>query len=689
MRVEAYYKGGINRSGRGRRMSFRLLSRAAAVGLLSCVDALAQTQTSNSPPPPPIAELSLEQLAEVQVTTVGREPIKSMKAPAAVYVITQEDIRRSGSTSIPEALRLAPGVQVERITSSQWAIGVRGFGSRLSRSLLVMIDGRNVYSPLFAGTYWEVQDTLLEDVDRIEVILGPGGTLWGANAVNGIINVITKSTAETPGTIVTTGTGTVESGFVGVRHGGRLSDATNYRAFGKFFQRSGFPVVGRSSSDAWQTGRAGFRIDSSAEDGRSLTIQGDLYRGLAGQRTAVTTYTAPYSQAIEGDAELSGGNLLSRLTRRTGEHGEIAVQVYYDRTRRAEPTFREIRDTVDIDLQHRVPALGRQDLIWGVGYRLSSGDAHGVSTIGFTPPRRTDQLASAFLQSTVRLVPNRLEVIAGSKIEHNSYSGVVVQPSGRVLWTPSTTQTLFGAVTRAVRTPSRIEHDIDLTSLFEPTRPIFVRTQSNDSFQPEILRAYEVGYRNMPSAILHLSATGFFNQHRRLLSTEALGAALEDIGGIRAIVVPFAIANGTEGSSTGFELTADTRVAPWWRLHGAYSRLHLNLTKRDDSTDTRTAPALEAGSPPHQVAFRSTVNLPARVEVDWMARVIAGPRTTNANRTNGYGTWDLRLGWTPTPAVQLSIVGQNLQQRRHRELISRGDVIEIPRSVYASVTWRR
>jgi iron complex outermembrane receptor protein len=395
----------------------------------SCISALVLALlthvgwTANSSPPhrerPDPTQISLEALRDVEVVTISKRPEKRTEVAAAVYIITQEDIRHAGVTSIPEALRLAPGVQVARIDANKWAVGVRGFASRLSRSLLVLIDDRNVYSPLFAGVYWENQDTLLADIDRIEVIRGSGGTIWGANAVNGVINIITKRAQETQG---------------GLLSGGQIGQDFFYRVYGKAFNRDTGLYRNSSDFDDWRMGQLEFRTDWQVQTSDTLTLQGDLYGGQSGQRTVITTLAPPSATIVEEDADLAGGNLLGRWQHTFSTTSDLTLQIYYDRTHRREPTFREDRDTFDIDVQHRFRLPWQQEIIWGLGYRLTSGDTNTIPSIAFVPARRTNQIFSAFVQDEIALVAERLHFIIGSKFEHNDYSGFEVQPSGKVTW---------------------------------------------------------------------------------------------------------------------------------------------------------------------------------------------------------------------------------------------------------------
>ena len=346
--------------------------------LLAGLGVIARPQP-NQPQDGQLKTLSLEQLGNVEVTTMSKAPEQVWQTAAAVYVITQDDIRRSGATSIPEALRLAPGVEVARISANKWSIGIRGFGSRLSRSVLVLIDGRSVYTTLLAGTYWEVQDTVMEDIERIEVIRGPGGTVWGPNAVNGVINIITKKTADTHGALVSAGGGNQEQGFLSTRYGGGNDRGFNYRVYAKGFNRGSEFHSDGDRNDRWGAAQGGFRLDWQANQRDSFTVQGDIYDERAGESVTLVNYAPPYKQIVDGFSYLSGGNILGRWTRTFREGDDIQLQAYYDRTNRHEPNFGDIRNTFDIDFLQRFHAGSRHHFSWGLGARASDG--HEVSKL--------------------------------------------------------------------------------------------------------------------------------------------------------------------------------------------------------------------------------------------------------------------------------------------------------------------
>ncbi len=430
----------------------------------------AQVLEANGGADNPLRQMSLEQLGNIQVTTASKAPEEIWKTPAAVYVITQEDIERSGATNIPEALRLAPGIEVARIDSDKWSIGIRGFGSRLSRSVLVLIDGRTVYTTLFAGTYWEVQDTLLDDIDRIEVIRGPGATIWGPNAVNGVINIITKKAKDTHGTLASAGGGNIEQGFANLRHGGGNGKNLDYRVYGKGFNRSPEHHTDDQNYDNWRGGQAGFRLDWAKNEQDNFTMQGDIYDQADGESVQATSYTPPYSQILDSAARLSGGNILGRWTRTQGEGKDIQIQAYYDRANRREPNLGDIRDTFDVDYLQRFHVI-RQEISWGLGTRFTPAtNIEVVSGLTFQPDKRSDQIFTAFFQDEIALVENRLSLSVGSKLLRTNFSPVQLEPSVRLLWTPTGKQTLWAAFTHAVRTPADVERDFFYPAISAPAR---------------------------------------------------------------------------------------------------------------------------------------------------------------------------------------------------------------------------
>ena len=633
-----------------------------------------------------LTQVSLEQLGKIEVTTASKRPVKVSRTPAAIYVVTQEDIRRSGATSIPEALRLVPGVEVARIDSNTWSLGVRGFGSALSRSVLVLIDGRSVYTPLFAGVYWQVQDTLLEDIERIEVIRGPGGTIWGANAVNAVINIITKSAKDTRGILASTGGGNLDQGFGHFRYGAGNDKGFDYRIYGKAFVRGPQYHPDGHSFDDWRMGQAGFRTDWDLHQRDTLTLQGDLYSGDAGQRLEIGSYSPPYLTNLEQQVELGGGNLLGRWKRLLAAGSDIEVQTYYDRTNRRQANFAESRDTFDIDFIHHLVLPWRQDFLWGLGARLSSGNAANVDpTVVFTPGHFTDKLYSSFVQDEIAIAQDRLSLTIGSKFLHNSYSGFEVEPSVRVLWTPNERHTVWTAITRAVRTPSRVEEDLQLTAFAAPNPLTFYRIVGDRGFSSENLIGYEAGYRSLVKPRFYVDIAAFYNNYDHLLSIEPGAPFSENSPAPPHTVVPLFFRNGLLGKTSGFEIAPDWTPMSWWRLRGSYSYLYMDLKKHSGSLDTTTASSTEGASPHHQIVIQSSVDLPKKLEFDQTFRYVSA---LPAERVGSYATGDLRFSWRAIRSMEFSVVGQNLFQPHHPE--SAGDpgpLVGVERSVYAKITW--
>lgn len=633
-----------------------------------------------------LKSLSLEQLGNIQVTTVSKTPQEVWNTPAAVYVITHDDIIRSGATSIPEALRLAPGVEVARIESDKWSIGIRGFGSRLARSVLVLIDGRTVYTTLLAGTYWEVQDVLLEDVDRIEVIRGPGATLWGPNAVNGVINIITRSSADTPGLYVDAGGGNFEQGFAGFRYGAS-SGATNYRVYAKGFNRSPEFHPDGLNYDRWDAGQAGFRIDRG-ERGHSLMLEGDLYDQAAGERVVATSYTPPFTRTIDAYARLSGGNLTGRWERPIGAAAGLRLEAYYDRTNRHEPNFGDLRDTFDVDALFTVPTY-RQLFSFGGGARFSRGhQLEVVSGLTFNPDHTVDQLLSLYGQDEISIVPGKLSLVAGAKLLHTNFSSLDVQPTARLLWTPAQHETFWAAITRAVRTPADVERNFFLSGYIGQgpgNIPFFARFNANRNFRSEILRGYEAGFRHIFAKSVFVDLSGFFNQYYDLFSEEVTGGiSVETTPAPTHYLLPAQFGNSLTGTTAGVEIAPEWRPASFWRLRGSYSFLSMHIEKAPGSADIGSSSGIVGSSPQHQVFIQSSWDIPHSVNLDLLYSYVSA---LPAQQVHSYNTADARLAWQ-AGSVTLSLVGQNLFQPHHYEFGADPGLVGIKRSFYAKVEFR-
>ena len=604
-----------------------------------------------------LKKLSIEQLMNLEVTSVSRRPERLAQVASAIQVITQQDIRRSGASSLPEALRLATNLQVAQVNSRDWAISARGFNSTTANKLLVLIDGRTVYTPLYSGVFWDVQDVPLGDVDRIEVISGPGATLWGANAVNGVINVITKRARETQGLVVSGGGGTELRGFGTTRYGGALGSHVNYRIYGKGWARE--PSVlpgGQDATDDWHMEQAGFRLDWDASTINQVTMQGDLYNGRISQATA-------------GDIAVSGGNVVAKWSHTVSANSAVTAQLYYDRTNRNIPgTFGEDLDIYDVDLQHATRLGARHDVVWGLGYRLINDRVANSALLAFLPPHVTRQWFTGFVQDEIALIPDRLHVALGTKVEHNDYTGYEIQPSGRVSWRLSPSGTLWAAVARALRTPSRIDRE-----LFFPGQPPYF-IAGGPGFHSEEELAYELGYRHQRGA-LALSVATFYSRYHGLRSVEQVNPPTPS---------PAVIANGQYGESYGAEVTADYLITKGWRVRAGHTELRIHIWPNPGSTDT-TRGASESQTPDRQFFLFSSLDLPAHLRLDAGMRAIDD---ITRQQVPGYAELNAKLTWQPTPQLDLSLVGQNLLHDRHAEFGAPATRREIERGVYGLVEWR-
>ncbi len=648
----------------------------------------AEPEVKPVPSAPMTGLLEFAELAKIKVTSVSRTESTVQQSPAAIFVITQEDIRRSGVTSIPEALRLAPGMNVARQNGHTWAISVRGFNSVTANKLLVLVDGRSVYSPISSGVLWEAQDTMLEDIDRIEVIRGAAGTLWGANAVNGVINIITKSARDTQGWLVSGGGGTEETAFTSVRYGTKFGEHAFFRMFGKFYDRddqsgqfartTGGALVSSQSADASAQARGGFRLDWEPTRQNELTLQGELFNGSA------DNLTIPGRSAARlkiGDDRKAGGFVLGRWTHTFSAESEWQLQTYFDRSEDETLGVGSSQaSTVDVDFQFRHPIGERQEVTWGAGYRWVQDANQNLGVLTFVPAERNYQLLSGFVQDTITLVPDRLKLTLGSKFEHNDFSGAEVQPSARLLWTPHARHTVWAAVSRAVRTPFRSDQDIRF-DVATDVGAVFVNDVGNPNFKSEELLAYELGYRVQPHSRFTLDLALFYNDYDRLRTFETIPTVAP------ALVRTITPDNQAKGQTYGGEATATWQATDQWRLQANYSMLQMNVYRKPGSTDISAAPA-EGQSPQQQVSVRSLWDVTRHWQLDGGVRYVDA---LPALRTPSYYAADVRLGWRPGRAWELSVAAQSLFDNHRPEFLNSNpfiSVTEVQHSVYGKVTWR-
>jgi iron complex outermembrane receptor protein len=587
-----------------------------------------------------LKRLSIEELAQIDVTSVSRRVERLSDTAAAISVIDANQIFRSGLTTLPEVLRLADAIDVARVNSSTWATSLRGFATNPANKLLVLMDGRSVYSPLTSGTFWDAQDMLMADIERIEVIRGPGGAVWGANAVKGVINVISKDAASTLGDYVSVAVGSDEHVYGSARHGGRLGSGA-YRVYGKYRQRGAqlFTATGQSAGDPVQMGHGGFRVDSGRQGAAAWFLEADGYRGTDG-----------FSDRPDGD--VAGGSLLGRWTRAFSGSSNFQAQLFYDGTYRKVPLqFTETRHTFDLDVQQRLKVRDRHNLVFGGGARASRGNDVGIAGFFFEPQIRTNTLFNLMAQDEITLQRNRLFLIVGAKLERNDYTGFEVQPTVRARWTPTPQQTAWAAVSRAVRLPTRLDTDL---RVINPATRILTLTGSAD-FKPEEVLAYEAGYRVRPVPVLSLDVAAFTNRYDQLRSTELTLTPLPLI----------VLDNLLNARTRGVEVAGTLQPLPAWRVHGSYAYFHRDFTFDPGSRDVYHG-AVEGNDPSHLMSLRSSVDLPLHLALDVLLRR-TGERPDPV--VPAYGELDLRLGWTARTGWDLSIVGQNLLHPRHSELL--------------------
>ena len=650
-----------------------------------------------------LAEFDLEDLMSMEVTSVSKKAERAFEAPAAAFVITSEDIRRSGLRSIPELLRLVPGIQVARLGTSWYATSVRGFGTTFSSKLLVLIDGRSVYTPLFAGVFWDVQDVPLHDIDRIEVIRGPGGTVWGANAVNGVINIVTKAAGDSQGWHIETGFGDFERAGSGtIRYGGRIGDDIDFRVYLKHFDRE---QLHKDSFDDAKQVRGGFRMDAKVGDRGSMTLQGDLYHGTENGIVAGGQDTTKHG----------GGNILARYTHEFSETHNASLQFYYDRTDRNTDIILYELDTIDLELKHQIKPLAWLDFVWGFEYRHRSDHSRTGNPANYNPvlplfglpdviiidpSKRKTNLFSGFVQAEARAWDDKIRLTLGTKLEDNSTSGFEIQPSARLAFVPNERVTLWASVARAVRTPSRANDDIDTvgqTSLELPSQNF-----GNPDSEAEDLMAYEGGIRLQPMDWLHFDLAGFYNDYDDLLVSDLVSVTMVDPDGGGPIpltpVIRTVGSNAASGVAWGFELFGRVQIPvehsmlkKWW-VDGTYSYIDVDVN-RDNMLAIPavfgTDSALDSGvsEAHHTIGLRSHMNFVHELELDLAYSYVSEVENVGGSKVKGYHRFDLRTAWRPIEHVEVSFSVQNVFDGGHYEWNSELFIptTKIPRTFYAKV----
>ena len=625
-----------------------------------------------------LAELPIEDLMDVRVYSVAKQSEQVMESSAAIHVITREDILRSGATSIPDILRLAPGIHVARIDANKWSVSVRGFGDRFANKLLVLQDGRTIYTPNFSGVWWNIQDIMPEDIDRIEVIRGPGATLWGSNAVNGVINIITSQPQNTLGGLATAGGGTFEKGFGALRYGIKATDDLVFKGYAKYFSRDNQRnASGLDQEGGWDNRSGGFRTEWTPTNKDRVAVQGDLYDSRAGA------------------AFFDGGNIITRWNRQFSDTQSSMMQAYFTHSEQIAVTdaatkFRERRNSFDLELQLNFQPVTTHKIVVGAGYRYTKDDTAWNSSSFFDPADKEDHLGSMFLQDELSLIPEELALTLGIRTEYNSYTGLELQPTGRIIWTPNRKQSLWGAVSRATRTPSRANDGINTTvasvapeGLFPGSPEAFVKLFGSDTLKSENVMAYELGYRYHPSSSSWLDLAFFHNNYSRLISVSASSPYMDG----NNLIIPFRAVNSIRVKTWGTEVSAFWHPIDILDLQCSYS--WLTVTAEGDEPPQFRGMLSQIGTyPEQQFSVRSGIALPGKVRLDLWLRYIDQLERDNVA---DYAELDARLAWSPAKGLEISLVGQNLLKRRHYEFSN--DIFGSPatmseRGMYGKVTWK-
>jgi iron complex outermembrane receptor protein len=638
-----------------------------------------------------LTQKSLEDLMNIEVTSVSKKEQRTSEVAAAVFVISREDIRHSGALNIPDLLRMVPGLDVAQIDAGKWAISSRGFNGQYSNKLLVLVDGRTVYSPVFAGVFWDSQNVPLDSIERVEVIRGPGAAVWGSNAVNGVINIITGSAGDANGGYMVAGGGNASIGPETIRFGGKIRKLGGYRVSAEGFHYGALPTLaGLDGQDDLSLVHAILRVDTTPSAKDSLITDGEAFRGNAGEIAFVPISLLPPENAtVTLRDRYSGWNFLSRWKRTFSPGSETSLQVYFDRTTRGDSTYNIGQNIFDIDFQHHIVLGAGQDIVWGLGYRASSDNIVPTLRISATPQNHLAQLLSSFAQDEIAILPARVHLTLSARLEHNSYTGFVLQPSARMVWTPNSKNSVWGVVSGADRTPARSDTGfrVNFEALPGPgNMPILVSLFGNPHQKNEKLTAFETGYRTMLTRRLSLDSTIFYNRYRDVTSVEPGAMRLETNPAPVHLLMPESFGNNLFGETHGIETFANWNVANFWTLNPGYTFFSMHLHEFAASQDG-SIPGNEGGVPNHQAQLRSSVSLPWNLQ--WNASAYFVNRLP-ALSIPSYTRVDTGFTWRAGESVSLSLVGQNLFKDLHPEYSSPNSTVQpglMRRSAYTQMTW--
>jgi iron complex outermembrane recepter protein len=663
----------------------RTLAQIALLGFLA-VPAWPQQSSTD------LTSKSLEDLMNVEVTSVSKSEQTLSRTASAIFVITAEDISRSGARNIPDLLRMVPGMDVAQINANTWAISARGLNGEFSNELLVMVDGRTVYIPTFGGVFWDVLDMPLEDVERIEVIRGPGGTIWGANAVNGVVNIITKNAADTHGGLILAGGGNLDQGFATTQYGGTLGQDTDYRVYTKYFNQAQLPGLGgQNGGDGWHLLSGGFRVDSTLSPKDMLTIQGSLYAGReSNPNLSLQSVTSPGPEAVDLRVDLSGAFLQLAWNHTFSARSDTSLQISYDDYKRVD-VLDEGRYTLNFDFRHHFLLGQRQNIVWGLDYRYSSSHTNGDLTITLNPADLNTQIAGSFIQDEIALSPDRVYLTVGTKLEHDYYTGFVLLPSARLTWQPNGHQMLWAAISRAARTPASTDtaERLNFAGFPGPNgTPVLIGQVGNPHFKNEDLTAYEAGTRITALKKLSIDIAAFYGDYTHQQTVEPAPPVFETTPAPPHLFIPTTFENLMHGESQGLEIAANWKVTDRWTLSPGYAFEQIHMHLDPSSQDTTSVSAAEGSSPINSAQLRSHFIFPHNMSWDTSTYFVG--RLDNP-KIPSYTRVDTSLSWHYREELSISLVGQNLVRDQHLEFIeSTGASTStlIKRSAYAKFTWR-
>jgi iron complex outermembrane receptor protein len=663
---------------------------AAGILPITILAALASSAIAQSLQPGSLANASLEDLMKIDVTSVSKKEQSISKTPAAVFVINREAIRRSGAANIPDILRMAPGVEVAQLNANEWGISIRGFNSVFSNKVLVLIDGRTVYSDAFSGVYWDQIDVPLEDIERIEVIRGPGGTVWGANAVNGVINIITSSAADTKGGLAVAGSGPRQTAAGLVQYGGDAGSRGAYRIFGKYFNDTNSPMPGgRTAPDGWHSSHAGFRGDWALTTADTLSVQGDFLSGSGGETFPSIGPSLTYTWVNAALNDRSGDGLL-RWDHTLSNGSQTSLQISESVVNRDQVGVKLSDKVFDVDFQHHLAAGTRHDLVWGFDYRsihigLYPERSYGLHT---DPPFKINSLFAAFVQDEIRLT-SALFLTVGSKVEHNAYTGLQFEPSAQLVWLAGSRQSFWASASHSIREPDSIEHGISLPLGVTPVsggENAEVLLQGNPTLEAERMNDFEVGYRTQLGARISMDATGFLSYYSQMVTTEPDSPYLSS-GAAPTLILPITFRNLAHARDYGFEIFGNWQATTRWKLSPGYSALRMKVAQDPGGQDAAIL-TVPGDSPRQQFEFRSQFNVRRNLEWDSSLKYVD---QLKAFSIPAYVRVDSRIGWRFGESTELSVVGQNLTSHRRFEFADVSGLFspsQVSRTIFGKLTWR-